>query len=1127
MRPRSRSFLAVCAVVFATTLCIAQQIETETVVIVKRGDSVDGTSIVDIGWGPSVNDDGEVAFTATTGDFDGVIVGDGAELQPRFTRTGPWSYGNVVQINNFGEIAWRYFSTDGLFDLIERDGPDVGDVRTIAKKDYRRIDNPNLNMPSPFVGLQEWITLNNLGRVVFAADLLANPTSTLLCTPRELDPTRCEELSDYYTTPALPTQGALYPMVSDLGTVIVRAPGSSFALLLMSDETLSANIRLADDPEFIDVGDKPGISDNGKVVAFMGAGPIVRDGIFVVVVDGTTFQGPHKIAGRSGDGLLDPNESWFDHDSNGLVDPGEDVGPFSGFSLIPRVGVNRASRTSDTVYRVVFLANAVDAGGADRGAIGYYSLEVDVSDPANVGVALPVLLAEFGAEIPDIAGSVENLAIYDPVNSAGQSAFWLSANGSPAIVRTDPVSRLDRWWASAGAEPVVVRWNVSITQLGSYTFDVDFAGLVSAWSLTPGATVTVEASFSDPRTLPLNLRNAADLGFLVPGDYTLTVNAFRVPDSPVVESIGFQLTSNKMRRETKALFVADNEEVFGLLPVRDSSGTIQVLNPQEIVERFAPVLLFNSNQERYRMAFDLDRTVWKPLASGVTGNQKAAIRLASYASSGPFEDPASAVVYGSLVSNPSIDELAVNYWFHYPRSNWGELGGTNIHEGDWEGVTVFLVREDDHWKPDRIAFAQHVELVGLEELEELVGVSGERLLDGGVLVPWWAANLQETHPLIYVGLGGHASYPEAGQTSWPRLLPGPPFLGTALEFHFGAVPPLPHRAIYLPPVGAGPVSPQVPDWLLFPGTWGVADLDGDGNPFDGDGGPRGPVFQKPGIGLLPHGQRWLDPWSWSDGFDEQFVLHLDLRRWELDGLVAAVDDGRGNLVLELTEGSDAAASLVVELSLRSTHLLFDYHFVQPGDGDVLSVSVDGELLWTITGSDEPTTGLTSSDPLDIQRFAGRVARIEFRVRGLGGADSQVWIDNISLLRAASGDSDGDGIVDAADNCPSVANSAQTDTDGDGIGDPCETFRRADANHDGSVDMGDAVFLLFHLFVDRQFTTCEKAFDGDDSGVVDLGDVLVTLNFLFLGGKAPAAPFAECGVDPQFDFLTCESHGSCL
>lgn len=39
----------------------------------------------------------------------------------------------------------------------------------------------------------------------------------------------------------------------------------------------------------------------------------------------------------------------------------------------------------------------------------------------------------------------------------------------------------------------------------------------------------------------------------------------------------------------------------------------------------------------------------------------------------------------------------------------------------------------------------------------------------------------------------------------------------------------------------------------------------------------------------------------------------------------------------------------------------------------------------------------------------------------------------------SGDVDADGVRDAIDNCPEVANEAQTDKDGDGVGDACDSF----------------------------------------------------------------------------------------
>jgi hypothetical protein len=57
--------------------------------------------------------------------------------------------------------------------------------------------------------------------------------------------------------------------------------------------------------------------------------------------------------------------------------------------------------------------------------------------------------------------------------------------------------------------------------------------------------------------------------------------------------------------------------------------------------------------------------------------------------------------------------------------------------------------------------------------------------------------------------------------------------------------------------------------------------------------------------------------------------------------------------------------------------------------------------------------------------ADDVAAVRFLYPGPGGDDP------------ASQDGDGDGIVDAADDCPKLPNAAQTDTDGDGVGDLCD------------------------------------------------------------------------------------------
>jgi formylglycine-generating enzyme required for sulfatase activity len=71
----------------------------------------------------------------------------------------------------------------------------------------------------------------------------------------------------------------------------------------------------------------------------------------------------------------------------------------------------------------------------------------------------------------------------------------------------------------------------------------------------------------------------------------------------------------------------------------------------------------------------------------------------------------------------------------------------------------------------------------------------------------------------------------------------------------------------------------------------------------------------------------------------------------------------------------------------------------------------------------------------------------------------------------SNDFDGDGILNATDNCPNVANPTQADCDGNGVGDACEL----DCNHNGFADVCD---ILSGTVTDQNLNgipdTCEVA-----------------------------------------------------
>ena len=88
------------------------------------------------------------------------------------------------------------------------------------------------------------------------------------------------------------------------------------------------------------------------------------------------------------------------------------------------------------------------------------------------------------------------------------------------------------------------------------------------------------------------------------------------------------------------------------------------------------------------------------------------------------------------------------------------------------------------------------------------------------------------------------------------------------------------------------------------------------------------------------------------------------------------------------------------------------------------------------------------------------------------------------------------------------------------------FRRGDVNADGSLDISDPVSLLLSLFAGAPAPGCLAAGDVDDSGVLDTTDAVVLLQHLFTAGPPPAAPYPDCGTDPQTGELGCEAHAPC-
>jgi hypothetical protein len=370
-------------------------------IIARTGTALPGTSlIIRLGTGPSVNDLGHVGFAAWDADGRaGVFVENAGIIDSRDVFASNFSFGELVQINNLDQVVWWEQSHDGLFVGIKRLGAIDVDFQFVAK-------NLNAFQTSPFDFPLPWTTLNNSGRVVFSAEM---GLATVLCTPKEPTDQGLNALDDYHCAVPLGSFPALFPMVADNDFTVVRGGGDETApLVVFTDATLNQATALGV-IDFSVIGAMPGISDDGRLVAFMGVHATLGGGIFGLQVD-VTPPVLFKIAGNAG---------------------------LSSVGRNTRVGVNHAGDGSPNHFTVAYLATSAPAVPGQLGPMGLYISHVDVTRPAEPLAPFPVI--QVGQPIPGLSGAVQDIRLYDPINNRGQLVFWVRTDTTiQAIVRATP-----------------------------------------------------------------------------------------------------------------------------------------------------------------------------------------------------------------------------------------------------------------------------------------------------------------------------------------------------------------------------------------------------------------------------------------------------------------------------------------------------------------------------------------------------------------------------------------------------------------------------------------------------------------------------------------------------------------
>jgi len=180
-------------------------------------------------------------------------------------------------------------------------------------------------------------------------------------------------------------------------------------------------------------------------------------------------------------------------------------------------------------------------------------------------------------------------------------------------------------------------------------------------------------------------------------------------------------------------------------------------------------------------------------------------------------------------------------------------------------------------------------------------------------------------------------------------------------------------------------------------------------------------------------------------------------------------------------------------------------------------------------------------------FIGPTTKAELRALriDLSGNVVEYWTRQVHFETIAKAnaepelDTDGDGILDSADNCPAVFNPNQTDTDHDEIGDACNTAEDADGDEwsdtldncpsepnsdqaDRDIDdYGDACDLCpdYAIAINTDFDgngigdPCECG-DQTQDGVVNVVDI-ISIN-LAIFGAVLTSPLCDTNFDDECD-----------